>query len=203
MDVNILQEAWSKQTVNRVIEPVPVIAARLEGEIAAAQRRIRGGIVLASIVLSLGWVIGIVGHVLGIKTLTPLGLAANVVQCLFFVAFLWRAIRSFQVVRREKEMTGGTLRESLNATRRTVEVQLQNARIAAWAIPVVIAVNAWLYLAKYFAGEFPGFGVIAATGFMALIGAAIGGAIWFRYRAHLAPLHEELVQQLRGFEVVE
>jgi len=200
MNLEVLEKTWREQVVRGANEPAPAIAARLKREVAAARRRIRGGIVLAACVLFLGWATALAAHVLGIKTLTPLALAANGVQCLFFAAFIWRAVRSLQVVRREREMMGGTLRESLLAAHRTVEVQIENARIAAWAIPVFVAVNAWLFVTKYFAGEFPDFGVIAGTALMSLLGAAIGAATWHRYRTHLIPLREELAGKLQALE---
>jgi hypothetical protein len=200
MNLEVLETAWRRQVVRGADEPAPVIAARLEREVAVAHRRIRGGLVLAASVLFLGWATAIVTHVLGIKTLTPLALAGNGLQCVFFAAFLWRARRSLQVVRREQEMMGGTLRESLMAAERTVEVQIDNARIAAWAIPVFVAVNAWLLAAKYFAGEFPDYGVIAGTALMVLLGAAIGAAAGHRYRTHLIPMREELAGKLRALD---
>jgi hypothetical protein len=200
MNLEMLEKTWREQVVRGANEPAPAIAARLQREVAAARRRIRGGIVLAAGVLFLGWATAIAAHVLGIKTLTPLALAASGVQGLCFAAFIWRAFRSLQAVRREQEMMTGTLRESLTAASRTVEVQIENARIAAWAIPVFVAVNAWLCVTKYLAGELPDFGVIAGTALMVLLGAAIGAAAWHRYRTHLLPLREEVAGKLRALE---
>ena len=155
---------------------------------------------LATSVLFLAWAVGITCHVVGIKILTPIELAAHGVNFLLFAAFLFRAVRSARVVRSEREAMSGTLRESLTGTLRTTELQIENVRIAAWAIPAVVAINAWLALAKYFAGEFPGLGVIVGTASMTVLGAAIGGAFWHRHRTHLVPLRRELIERLRGLE---
>jgi hypothetical protein len=200
MDLSALEKAWQNQVVKGGIESASVVAARLKTEVAIAQRRIRGGIVLATSVLFLGWAVGLTCHVLGIKILTPIELSAQGVHFLLFVAFLFRAVRSARVVRSEREAMSGTLRESLTGTLRTTELQIENARIAAWAIPTVVAINGWVALAKYFAGEFPGLGVIVGIAFMTLLGAAIGGAIWHRHRTHLIPLRRELAKRLRGLE---
>ncbi len=87
---------------------------------------------------------------------------------------------------------------SVAATLRTVELQITNTRIAGYAIPVVIAINAWLLAAKYFAGEIPDFGALIGITFMTVFGTVIGAAIWHRYQTHLSPYRIELIEEMQS-----
>ncbi|TAK98616.1 MAG: hypothetical protein EPO07_11725 [Verrucomicrobia bacterium] len=200
MNFEVLENAWQKQTVTGGGEPADAVATRLKREVEIAQRRIRGGIALVTCVLLTGWTVAIVGHITAIKRFTPVGLIAEVVYFILVVAFLVRAFRSARVVRNEMAMMGGTLPESLGATLRTVELQIQNARIAGYAIPIVVGVCIWLFVAKYLAGELPGFGAVAGSVFMAFFGAVIGVIIWRRYRTQLAPRREELEEMMQALD---
>jgi hypothetical protein len=198
MNFSALEKTWRKQVVVGGGEPAELVAARLKREVASAQRRIRGGIVLAAFVLFLGWIVTIATHITSIKSLTSVALLAHAVNAILFVLFFARALRSARAVRSEIKMMGGTLRESLSATLRTVELQMENARIAGYAIPTVVAIHTGLFVAKYLARDLPGFGVAVSGLSMAVFGAVIGSAVWHRYRTHLAPRREELREILRA-----
>jgi hypothetical protein len=200
MNFETLEKAWGKQTVTAAAVPVETVIVRLKGEVQSARRRFRGAMVMAVGLLLLGWAVTLAAHVTGIKTITALGFIAQVVGSALYVALLLRARYSDQVAREEIAQMGGTLRASIAATLRTVELQIQNARLAANAIPLVVAITAWLYLAKYFAGEFPDFGVVWGTAATAVLGLLIGAAIWHRYRTQLAPRRAELRETLRTLE---
>jgi hypothetical protein len=88
--------------------------------------------------------------------------------------------------------------ESLAATLRTVELQITNARIAGYAIPVVVAINAWLLVTKFFAGEIPDFGALIGIALMTVFGAVIGAAIWHRRRTYLSPRRNELIEGMQA-----
>jgi hypothetical protein len=200
MDLNLLEQAWNKQTVAAPAVPIAPVIARLEIEVRSAQRRFHGAMVIAVSLLLLGWTMTIAAHLGGIKTLTPLTLVSQVVGSALYTALLLRAKQSARATRLEIAHLGGTLRESMTATLRTIELQIQNASIAAVAIPIVVAVSGWLFLAKYFAGEMPGFGAVFGSGFVAVLGAMIGGAFWHRYRTVLAPRRRELSATLSALE---
>jgi predicted PurR-regulated permease PerM len=82
----------------------------------------------------------------------------------------------------------------------TVELQIQNARIAAYALAFVPALGIWMMLAKYFAGEFPLHGVIWGAVAIAAFATMIGAAVWHRYRTKLVPRRTELRDTLRKLE---
>src|SRR5262245_51655409 len=126
MNFEALESAWQKQSVSGSGEPTEQIAARMKREVAIARRRIRGGIALAAFVLFIGWAVTITAHITSIKLLTPVALLGQVVNVILFVLFFIRAFRSARAVRMEMETMGGTLRESVGATLRTVELQIQN-----------------------------------------------------------------------------
>ncbi|GEM_PF-5809690 len=197
MNFEALEKAWQKQIVAGGTLPSEATAARLRREVAGAQRRIRGGIALAAFVWFTGWAVTIAAHFTSIKPLTPVAALADVVNALLLILFFVRAFRSARAVRNETAALGGTMRESVNATLRTVELQINNARIAGFAIPIVIAINAWMCIAKYLAGDLPGFGAAVGSAFLAGFGTVIGAAIWHRYRMHLAPRRGELRAMLQ------
>lgn len=192
MNLSALEQAWDKQTVAIASSPPAAVIARLKAEVRSAERRFQGARVIAISLPVLGWVTTIAAHVTGVKTLTSLTLISQVVGSALYVALLIRAMQSVHAVRHEIAQMGGTLRESTAATSRTIELQIANARIAAVAIPLVVASGGWLFLAKYFAGEIPGFSAALGSGFAGAVGALIGGAIWHRYRTVLIPRRREL-----------
>ena len=200
MDISTLERAWQQQIVTSGDLPAELVAARLKREVAIAQRRIRGGIALAAFVLFTGLAVSIAGHITAIKPFTPVSLVADAVSLALIIAFFIRAFRSAQAVRSEIEMLGGTLRESVAATLRTVELQIANGRIAGYAIPLVIAISAWLFVAKYLAGDLPAFGAVMSIAISAAIGAAISGAIWHHYWTQLVPRRKELREMLHSIE---
>ncbi|MEO7414586.1 MAG: hypothetical protein ABIZ81_14650 [Opitutaceae bacterium] len=200
MDLNRLEHAWDKQSVAAPAVPIATVIARLEAEVRSAERRFRGAIVIAVSLLILGWITAIAAHLAGIKPLTPLTLVSQLIGSALYVALFMRALESARATRREIAQSGGTLRDSLAASLRTIELQIQNARIAAVAIPTVVAIGGGLFLARYFAGEIPGFSAALGSGFIAVLGAMIGAAIWDRYRSLLAPRRRELNETLSGLE---
>jgi len=200
MDISTLENAWQKQIVTSGDIPADMVTARMKREVAIAQRRIRGGIILAAFVLFIGWAVTIVSHVTEIKAFTPVSLVADAVSFVLFVVFFIRAFRSARAVRREIEMLGSTLRESVAATRNTVELQIENVRLAAYAIPLVVAISAWLFVAKYLAGDLPAFGAAMSIAVSVALAAAIGGAIWHRYLTQLAPYRHELREMLHSID---
>ena len=196
MDLSLLEQAWDKQSVAARAVPVATVIARLETEVRSAERRARGAMVIAVSLLVLGWIATIAAHLTGLKTLTPLTLISQVIGSALYVALLIRARHSARAARSEIAHLSGTLRESIAATLRTVELQIQNARIAAVAIPLVVAVGGWMFLARFLAGELPGFSATLGSGFVGALGAMIGGAIWHRYRTVLTPRSRELNETL-------
>ena len=200
MDFSTLEKAWRKQIVTCSKEAPEAVAAKMKQEITSAQRRIRGGIILAVFVLLAGWATTIAVHITSIKRLTPVGMIAEAVNAMLFLLFFVRAFRSARGVRKEAEMMAGTLRESVAATLRTVELQIQNARMAGYVIPIVVAINAWLFFAKYLGGDIPGFGAAMASALTAAMGTVIGAIIWHRYRTHLSPRRNELKELLKMLE---
>lgn len=200
MDFNRLEQAWDEQTVTAPAMPVATLIARLETEVRSAQRRFHGAIVIAISLLVLGWISTLAAHLPGLKTLTPLTLVSQIIGSALYVALLVRARQSARATRNEIAHLGGTLRESMAATLRTVELQIQNARIAAVAIPIVVAISGWLFLAKYLAGEMPGTSAALGSGFVALLGVMFGGATWHRHRTVLAPRRRELSETLNSLE---
>jgi hypothetical protein len=200
MDFRELERAWQTQIVTGQEEPAASVLARLKHELATARRRIRGGIVLAAFVLFTGWTVSITAHMTSVKLFTPVALVADAVNGFLFAAFFVRAFRSAQAVQREMKMMGRTLAESLSATLRTVELQIANARLAGYAIPIVVAINASLLVAKYLAGDIPAFGATTGVTGMVAFGAVIGAAVWHRYRTRLLPCREELRETLRALQ---
>jgi hypothetical protein len=192
MELEELETLWARQSVAGGELRPDALAAELRRDVDVAQRRIRGGIVLGAGVLALGLTMSIAAHVTSIKRFTPIGILADLLIAGLLVAFLVRAQRSARAVRDEVAALGGTMRESVAAARRTVAVQIENAQIAAIAIPLVLVLLAGLNLSKYLAGELPAFGAVLGTAFYALLGAAIGAASWHRYRAKLLPRLAEL-----------
>jgi hypothetical protein len=200
MDFRELERAWQTQVVTGPEEPAAPVLARLKHELATARRRIRGGIALAAFVLFTGWTVSITAHLTSIKLFTPVALAADAVNGFLFAAFFVRAFRSAQAVQKEMKMMGGTLAESLSATLRTVELQMANARLAGYAIPIVVAINASWLVAKYFAGDIPDYGAAAGVISMVAFGAVIGAAVWHRYRTRLLPCRKELRETPRAVQ---
>lgn len=192
MDFDSLENLWAKQTVTRASDPAAPVIARLKTEVRSAQRRFRGAIVIAASLLILEWAAALAAHVTSLKPLTPVSLVGHVVGSILYVALLLRAIHSARLARQEIAQMGETPPASLAATLRTVELQIQNTRIAAYAIPLVVALSAGLFLAKYLAGDIPGFGAVAGSSFMTALGLAIGVAFWRRHRTQLAPRRAEL-----------
>ncbi|MBL9207406.1 MAG: hypothetical protein JNN01_20160 [Opitutaceae bacterium] len=200
MDLSHLEQAWSQQTVAAPAVPAATVSARLESEVRSAQRRFRGTIVMAVSLLVLGWITTLAAHLTGIKPLTPLTVLSQVIGSALYIALLARALQSARAARAEIACLGGSLRDSIAATQRTLELQIQNTRIAAVAIPLVVASGAWLFLAKHLAGEMPGFSAVLASSFLALLGTLIGAALWHRHRTVLAPRHRELTETLSTLE---
>lgn len=200
MDLSHLEQAWSQQTVAAPAVPAATVSARLESEVRSAQRRFRGAIVMAVSLLVLGWITTLAAHLTGIKPLTPLTVLSQVIGSALYIALLARALQSARAARAEIACLGGSLRDSIAATRRTLELQIQNTRIAAMAIPLVVASGAWLFLAKHLAGEMPGFSAVLGSSFLAVLGTLIGAALWYRHRTVLAPRHRELSETLSTLE---
>lgn len=200
MDLDTLENLWRRQTLAGATPAADALIAQMEREVTHARRRIRGGIVLAACVLALGWGLSVVGYLTGIKPPTAVGLVSEAVGFALYVAFFARAAQSLRAVREAEAALGGTLRESMAATLRIVELQIAHARLAAVAIPLVVAISAWLLGAKHFAGEMPGFGAWIGSAFTALLGGAIGGAMWHRYRTRLRPRRGELQAELRALD---
>ena len=200
MDFNDLEKLWHRQAVRGGEIPAAALATAMEHDIRVAQRRIRGGIVIVGVLMTLDIALSFSAHVLGIKPVTPLSVASEITFFPLYVLFLVRALRSARAVRQERAALGSTLRESATATLRTVDLQIENARIAAYAIPAVILIFAIITGAKYFAGELHAIGVAFGLALMTGLGVAIGAAIWHRCRTYLKPRHEELLDLLRTIE---
>jgi hypothetical protein len=200
MDINTLEEMWNQQALVGGAQPAEAAIARMNSEIRHAQRRVRGGIVLAAFVLALGWVLLLVAYLAGIKRLSAIDLVSEGIGFALYVAFFARAGQTLRAIRASETAMGGTLRDSTVAVLRTVEVQIENGRIAAVAMPAVIVVSAALFAAKYFAGTLPGAGAVIGSLITVSVGAAIGAAMWRRHRTHLAPRRTELQAELRAIE---
>ncbi len=200
MDFDLLEKTWRQQIVTAGNEPTEAIVARLKDEVAVTRRRIRGGISLVALVLLTGWTVAIVGHITSIKRLTAVGLIAEAVYTILAVAFFVRAFHSARIVQEQNVMMGGTLRESATAALRTFELQIQNARIAGYSIPIIIAVCIWLFVSKHLAGDLRASAVMMASAFTVVFGATIGAIIWHRYRTHLLPRYNELAKTLHALD---
>lgn len=200
MDLKALEKMWDQQTVTGAPPPADVLIVGLKREVRHVRRRIRGGIVLVAAVLALGWTLMAVAYLTGLKRVAPIDLIAETTGFVLYVAFFVRAVRSARVVREAEAALGGTLRESLDATLRTVNVQIENARLAVIVIPAVVAISGVLFTAKCLNGNIPRVGAISGTAFIAVLGAAIGAAFWHRYRTRLLPQRDELSAALRSLE---
>jgi hypothetical protein len=196
MDFDTLEKVWEKQTVIGAPASAEAMAARWQREIRSARRRFYGMIVMAGGLLILEWMLAIVAHVTGIRPFTALGLVAHVSGSVFYLGWLVLAIRSARAVQREIKTMSGTLRESLGASLRTVELQVSNYRVAAYALPLAVLVTALVSVAKFRSGVLPAVGAATATGFMVAFVAVVALALWRRYRAELNPRRQELKQML-------
>jgi hypothetical protein len=199
MNFEALEKTWDQQTVGCAPDAAAV-AAQLERDVRAAQRRFRGGVVLAAGLLTLSWLTAIGAHVSGIKSLTPLETAAHAAGSAFYLLWLVLAVRSARAVRREQQAAGGTTREATEASLRVIALQLRNYRVAAGSLPLAVAIAGVLSVLKYRAGELHGTGAVATTAFVAAIAAIAGAALWHRYRTSLRPRREELRGLLREME---
>lgn len=192
MDFNSLEKLWQGQTVTGTPPPTAALIADLQRDVHSAQRRFRGAIVIAVSLLVLEWLGALAAHFTALKLLTPVAILAHLVFSALYVALLLRALHSAAMARREIAHLGAPLPASLAATLRTLDLQLQNARLAAVAIPVVVAIAASLFLVKFFAGEIPARGATIGCVFVVILGALIGAAIWHRARTVLRPRRAEL-----------
>jgi hypothetical protein len=200
MKLDELENLWARQTLRGEPPRAAALIAEMKREVQGARRRIWGGIVLVGVLLALDLVLATAAHVSAVKRVSPVGFATEVTFFALYALFFVRAFRSARAVRRELAALGGTARESIAAALRTVELQLENARIAAYAIPAVVAICGWLFFAKYLAGELHGIAVAFGCTFMALLGLGIGGAIWHRCRTRLRPRRAELRERLHALE---
>ena len=198
MELDELENLWARQTLRGAGLRAEAVLAEMKREVASARRRIWGGIVLVGILLTLDLALSAAAHFAAIKRVSPVGLATEATFFALYGLFFVRAFHSARVVRHELAALGGTLHESIAAALRTVELQLANARIAGYAIPAVVAICMWLFLAKYLAGELRPIGVVFGSVFMTLLGVAIGGAVWHRCRTRLIPRRAELREHLRA-----
>ncbi len=196
MKIETLETLWNQQSVGGATLPVAALTRQMKTDVRAAERRIRGGIILVGVIIALELVVTTAAHLLGIKRLTPMAIVAEVTFLALYGLFLARAASSARAVRRELSALGGTLQESAEATLRAVDMQIENVRIAAAAIPAVIAIVAILTGAKYMAGEMRAGAAVFTVAFVAALGVAIGAAIWHRYRSHLLPRRGELRELL-------
>lgn len=201
MDLELLEREWVKQTVTGEAVTAQNVVAGFERELKAARRRFTGMIVMAAGLLLLSWAVAVGAHLTGIKRLTPLETAAHVAGSVFYLGWLALAVRSKRAVQRESTTLGGTTRDSATASLRVVGLQIANYRIAAWSLPGAVAVSALLSLAKFNRGELHGWGATAATGFVALLAAIVGAAMWHRYRTELKPRREELQRVIRELDL--
>lgn len=199
MNFDALEKAWGQQTVGDAPDAA-VVAEQLERDLRSARRRFRGAIALAAGLLALSWLVALGGHVSGIKALTPLELAAHAVGSAFYLLWLVLAVRSARAVRREQRAAGGTTREAAEASLRVIALQIENYRVAAWSLPLAVAVAGILSGMKYRAGELHGIGAVATTLFVALLVGVAGAALWHRHRTALRPRREELRRRLREME---
>src|SRR5215207_952624 len=91
MDFNVLERAWQKQVVTDADQPAELVVGRMKREVAVAQRRIRGGMILAALVLFIGWAVTIVAHYTSIKPSTPVAIIAHTLDSILLILFLVRA----------------------------------------------------------------------------------------------------------------
>jgi hypothetical protein len=196
MNLEDLEKTWTTQAVTGPTVNATEVAARLERELHSAQRRFTGMIVMAAGLLLLGWTMATLAHLTGIKRLTLLETTAHVTGSAFYLGWLALAVRSKRAVQREAAMLGGTTRDSAAASLRVVGLQIANYRIAAWSLPLAVAVAALLALAKFNRGELRGWGAVAAAAFVALLAGIAGAAMGRRYRRELKPRREKLRRTL-------
>jgi threonine/homoserine/homoserine lactone efflux protein len=200
MNFDALEKAWSQQTVGGALDAAAV-AEQLEHDLRSARRRFRGAIALAAGLLGLSWLVALGGHLSGIKSLTPLELAAHAVGSVFYLLWLVLAVRSARALQREQRAAGGTTRAATEASLRVIDLQVGNYRVAAWSLLLAVTAASSLSALKYRTGELHGVGAVATALFVALLAGIVGAALWHRYRTTLRPRREELRRRLHEMEL--
>lgn len=203
MTLDDLQSAWRRLAPRDGAAPAPDRLARLRREADAATRRFRGMIVLAMLLFVLGWVSSVGAHVAGLKPLTGLQVATQIIGSVFYLAWGAIAVRSKRAVGRERERMGQTMRDALAASLRTVRLQIQNYRLAGVTLPLAIAATAALSYAKVRAGELPAIGAFVSTCAVGIIALIAGLAMARRYMRDLRPRSKALESELQELETGE
>ncbi len=199
MNFDALEKAWGQQAVGGAADAA-MVAEQLERDLYGARRRFRGAIALAAGLLALSWLVALGGHFSGIKSLTHLELAAHATGSAFYLLWLVLAVRSARAVQRERRHVGATTRDAAEASLRVIALQIGNYRIAAWSLPLAVAVAGVLSALKYQGGELHGAGAAASAAFVAVLAMIAGAALWHRHRTMLQPRREELRGLLREME---
>ena len=203
MKLDELEHLWRRHA-SEPRGPIPAAAIqRLRDEADAAARRFRGMMVMAALLFFLGWAVSLLAHVSAVKRLTTLQAATLLIGSAFYIVWWTIALRSRRAVLRERERMGGTVHESLEASWRTVRLQIQNYRIAGALLPLAVVATAALSFAKTRAGELPLVGAWVSTLAMAAAALIVGISMWVRYVRELRPRRAELERALQGMEADE
>lgn len=203
MTLEDLENVWVRHAPSGGQVPSPGMVARLRHEADAATRRFNGMVVMAVLLFLIGWTAIIGAHYAGLKRFTVLQAATQVAGSAFYLLWGAIALRSKRAVARERERMGGTVRDSLEASARTVRLQIQNYRIAGGTLVVAVAVTAVLSLAKVQAGELPELGALASTAVVGCGAIGVGVAMWWRHVRELRPRSEELARELSAMQSAE
>lgn len=200
MNFEELEKVWEKQVIAGPSPAADHLVAEMRRDVATAQRRVRGGIIVVALAFAVSWLIAVGGHLAGIKLFTVVSIVAQLTFTALFVLFLIRARHTARVIQSETIAMGQNLRESTAATVRTIDVQVANAKIALMAIPLVVGVVAWLSLALYLSGSSKGIAVTANIALTMVVGTVMGAAVAYRWRRHLDPRRAELRSLLRELD---
>ena len=200
MKLDDLEHAWAQHAPGPGSPASPAVVTRLRREADAAARRFRGMMVMAALLLFLGWAVTLFAHLTGLKRFTLLQAATQLAGSAFYLTWWVIALRSKRAVARERELMGGTMRDSLGASLRTVRLQIQNYRIAGFVLPLAVLVTSALSFAKARAGELPPFGSLLSLLLLAALALIVGVAMWVRYRRELRPRRDELERELQAMD---
>lgn len=201
MNFNDLENSWGHQIVIRDDRPIAAaLSRRLDSEIRHERRRVLGGIAVVAFALLVGWMVTIGFHFAGIVPINRMSIVSLTLGSAIDLVFFVLAFRSAQRIQAEVQFMGGTLRESVGASLRTIESRIRDTVFVAYGLPTAALIGNLLLVAKYFTGDMRGLGVIVGSTASLLFAGAIVAAMWWRYRHHLLPRRDELRRLVASLE---
>jgi len=197
MNFNELEKTWDRQTVTAENALIAAsLSKRLNSDIRHERRRVLGGIVVVAFAVLVGWIVTIGFHFAGIAPINRMTVISLSIGTIIDAAFFILAIRSARRIQSELKASTGTLANSASASLRTIESRMDDTRLAAYGLPLVVVANAALCLVKYSTGDLPGFSALIGAIAVGIFLGAILAAMWWRYRTHLLPRRTELQELL-------